>query len=124
MNTKESLSLALLFLSSGNAIAQSVDEEPAAIVEPGGAASHGLEDGGSSFGFDLAAETAPIKNWLELEGRYLSHRLLGAQKRTRRALSRSMKRQSENFAVDDFVAVGSLQVPNHSTRRNRMPTTT
>ncbi len=67
MSATRFLLSALVLLCSGNAIAQSADEEPAAIVELGGAASHGLKDGGSSFGPDLAAEITPIENWLELE---------------------------------------------------------
>jgi len=58
---------ALLFLFAGNAFGQPAEEEPAAIVELGGAASRDLRDGGSSFGPDLAVEVTPIENWLELE---------------------------------------------------------
>jgi hypothetical protein len=43
------------------------DEEPAAVVELGGAAGWNLKDGGSSFCPDIAAEVMPIENWLELE---------------------------------------------------------
>ena len=57
----------LVFLLSGNAIAQSVDEDPAAIFELGGAASKSLKGAGSSFSADFAAEVTPIENWLELE---------------------------------------------------------
>jgi hypothetical protein len=56
-----------LFLCSRNASAQSVDKEPAAIVELGGAAGWDFKGGGSSFGPDLAVEVTPIENWLELE---------------------------------------------------------
>jgi hypothetical protein len=64
----KSLLLAALFLCSGNAFAQPADDdEPAAIVELGGAASWNLKDGGSSFGPDIAVEVTPIENWLELE---------------------------------------------------------
>jgi hypothetical protein len=56
------LLLASLFLYAVVGFAQ----EPAAILEVGGAASHGL-NGGSSFGPDLAVEVTPIENWLELE---------------------------------------------------------
>jgi hypothetical protein len=66
MTTAKALLSASLFLCSGNAIAQPVDDEPAAIVELGGAASWNLS-GGSSFGPDLAVEVTPIENWLELE---------------------------------------------------------
>jgi hypothetical protein len=57
--------LMLLFL--GSALAQAAEEEPAAIVELGGAAGWSLKDGGSSFGPGVAVEVTPIENWLELE---------------------------------------------------------
>lgn len=60
---------AWLLFCSANAIAQEIGkeaEEPVAIVELGGAASHNLK-GGSSYGADFAAEITPIENWLELE---------------------------------------------------------
>ena len=46
---------------------KSVNKEPAAVVELGGAAGWNLKDGGSSFGPDFAVEVTPIENWLELE---------------------------------------------------------
>jgi hypothetical protein len=49
------------------AFAQSVDKDPVAIVELGGAAGWSLQNGGSSFGADAAVEVTPIENWLELE---------------------------------------------------------
>ena len=55
------------FLCSGTAFAQSVDKEPRAIVELGGAAGWSLNNGGASFGADAAVEVTPIENWLELE---------------------------------------------------------
>jgi hypothetical protein len=67
VNATKSLLLASLFLCSRGAFAQSVDKDPAAIVELGGAASWNLKDAGSSFGPDLAIEVTPIENWLELE---------------------------------------------------------
>jgi hypothetical protein len=57
----------LLFLFLGNASGQPAEEEPAAVVELGGAASRSLNDGGGSFGPDVAVEVTPIENWLELE---------------------------------------------------------
>jgi hypothetical protein len=58
-------------LSSGNAFAQSVDQsvdkEPAAVVEVGAAPAWNLKDGGSSVGPTVAVEVTPIENWLELE---------------------------------------------------------
>ena len=56
-----------LLLCSEMAFAQSVDKDPAAIVELGGAAGWSLKHGGSSFGADAAVEVTPIENWLELE---------------------------------------------------------
>lgn len=52
---------------AGSLLAQAADEEPAAVVELGGAAGWNLKDGGSSFGPDFAVEATPIENWLELE---------------------------------------------------------
>lgn len=59
----------ILSLCAGSAFAQSKDEdqEPAAIVELGGAANRDIKGGGSSFGPAIAVETTPIENWLELE---------------------------------------------------------
>ena len=56
-----------MLLCSGRGFAQSVEKEPAAILELGAAASHGLNGGGSSGGPSLAVEVTPIKEWLELE---------------------------------------------------------
>ena len=61
------LLLASLFLCRGSAFAQPVEQEPAAIVELGGAAGRNLKSAGSSGGADLAVEITPIENWLELE---------------------------------------------------------
>jgi hypothetical protein len=66
VNALKSLLVGSLMLCSGYAFAQSVGEEPAAVVELGGAADWNLK-GGSSFGPDVAAEVTPIENWLELE---------------------------------------------------------
>jgi hypothetical protein len=52
---------------AGGAVAQSVEEEPAAIVELGGAANWAVKGGGSSFGPTVAVEVTPIENRLELE---------------------------------------------------------
>jgi hypothetical protein len=49
----------------GVAFAQ--EEEPSAIIEIGGAGEWGLKSGGSAYGPNLAAETTPIPDWLELE---------------------------------------------------------
>ncbi|HUO29250.1 MAG TPA: hypothetical protein VMU80_08540 [Bryobacteraceae bacterium] len=48
-------------------MAQSADNEPAAVVELGGAASRSLNQKESSYGADFAIEVTPIERWLELE---------------------------------------------------------
>lgn len=67
MNAIKPVLMASLFLCAGNCFAQSVDNEPAAVVELGGAAGWNVKDGGSSFGPTVAVEITPIENWLELE---------------------------------------------------------
>jgi len=67
VNVTRTVLIASLFLCAGNAIGQSVDKEPAAVVELGGAADWNVKDGGSSFGPTVAVEVTPIENWLELE---------------------------------------------------------
>lgn len=67
--------LAVFFLGPGFAFGQpeaqttarSGENEPAAVLELGGAGSWGLEGGSSSFGPTVAVEATPIENWLELE---------------------------------------------------------
>ncbi len=59
--------LGALFFCSDIASAQSVERDPVAVVELGGAAGRSLKSGGSSFGVDAAVEVTPIENWLELE---------------------------------------------------------
>lgn len=59
--------IASLILYSGNAFAQSADEDPAAIIELGAAPSQSLIGGGASVGPDFAVEFTPIENWLEIE---------------------------------------------------------
>lgn len=61
--------VASLLLCAGNAVAQSVEKEnePAAILELGGAAFRSVTDGASSFGPAVSVEVTPVKNWLELE---------------------------------------------------------
>jgi hypothetical protein len=58
---------AALLLSPSNASAQSERDEPAAVVELGGAGGRSLKDGGSIGGADVAVEFTPIENWLVLE---------------------------------------------------------
>ena len=62
---RPALLLGLLLIGS-NASARE-DVEPTAIVEIGGAVQTGLTDGGTGFGPNLAVETTPIENWLEVE---------------------------------------------------------
>lgn len=56
---------AFLLLASG-ALAQTDSNEPAAILEVGGANSWNFK-GQSSSGGDLAVECTPIEEWLEIE---------------------------------------------------------
>jgi hypothetical protein len=67
VNATRPVLIASLFLCAGNAFAQSLDKEPAAVVELGGAADWNVKDGGSSFGPTVAVEVTPIEDWLELE---------------------------------------------------------
>ena len=59
--------IAFAFICLGNSLAQSLEKEPAAVVELGGAASRSITEGQSSFGPTVAVEATPIENWLELE---------------------------------------------------------
>lgn len=47
--------------------AQSIEKEPAAVIELGAAADRSLTEAQSSFGPTAAVEVTPIENWLELE---------------------------------------------------------
>lgn len=67
MAPAKSLLLASLFLFAAAAFAEPPDDEPAAILEVGAAASLDLHDHRPSFGPDLAVEFTPIENWLEIE---------------------------------------------------------
>jgi len=67
MNATKAILIAFLFLFPACALPQSVDKEPAAIVELGGAANWNVKDGGSGFGPTVAVEVTPIEKWLELE---------------------------------------------------------
>jgi hypothetical protein len=58
---------ACLALAFGNAFAQSVEKDPVAIVEIGGATSWNIKGGAATFAPDFAVEVTPIENWLELE---------------------------------------------------------
>ncbi len=59
--------MASLLLWPANALAQSVDKEPAAVLEIGAVPERSLTGGGWSFGPTVAVEVTPIENWLELE---------------------------------------------------------
>jgi len=67
VDAAKSVLMAFLFLYSVNAFAQSVDKEPAAVLEIGAAPERSLKGGGSSFGPTVAVEVSPIENWLEIE---------------------------------------------------------
>jgi hypothetical protein len=57
------------FLSSCSipSFAQSVEKEPPAVLEIGGATDRSLTESQSSLGPTVAVEFTPIENWLELE---------------------------------------------------------
>jgi hypothetical protein len=67
MNAANPVLIASLFLFAGSALAQSVDKEPPAVLEIGGAGDWNVKGGGSSFGPTVAVEITPIENWLEIE---------------------------------------------------------
>jgi hypothetical protein len=67
VNAAKSILLASMLFCAGDAFAQAVEKEPAAIVELGGATDWSITEGGSSFGPTVAIEVTPIENWLELE---------------------------------------------------------
>ncbi len=57
----------MMFVCLGSAFAQSVERDPVAIVELGGATDWNVKGGAASFGPDFAVEVTPIENSLELE---------------------------------------------------------
>jgi hypothetical protein len=67
VNARILVLIAFLFLCCGDAMAQSVDKDPVAVVEIGGAANWNFKGCGSSFGPTVAVEVTPIEHWLELE---------------------------------------------------------
>jgi hypothetical protein len=67
LKTTGSVLIACLCLSFGNALAQSSEKEPAAVVEVGASASQSVTGDGTSFGPTVAVEVTPIENRLELE---------------------------------------------------------
>ena len=65
---RAAVSLAIALVAVGvHARAQTVEKEPAAVVELGAAGNWNIKDASASFGPDVAVEVTPIKNWLELE---------------------------------------------------------
>src|SRR4029077_4227739 len=67
VNAAKPLLLLSFSFCTGNAVAQTGDREPTAVIELGAAANQSLTEGQSSFGPTLAVEATPIENWLELE---------------------------------------------------------
>jgi hypothetical protein len=59
--------VAFAFICLGQSFAQSLEKEPSAVVELGGAAGRSLTEGQSNFGPTVAVEVTPIENRLELE---------------------------------------------------------
>jgi len=57
----------LAIICSGQSSSQSVEEEPAAVVELGGSLSRSLTENKSSLGPTVAVEFTPIEDRLELE---------------------------------------------------------
>lgn len=51
----------------GNRQSTGEDKEPVAILEVGAATSWNIGGGAATFAPNLAAETTPVENWLELE---------------------------------------------------------
>jgi hypothetical protein len=64
---KVALAAACLAGWGGAAMAQSEEKEPAAVVEVGASAERGLKDSKTSWTPNLAVETTPIEDVLELE---------------------------------------------------------
>jgi len=102
--TTKLILLASFFLCAGNGYAQSVEKEPAAVVELGGAGSWNIKNGGSAFGPTAAVEVTPIENWLELrrESRRFSAvtRPNGISTCYSRSLGHSRKKRSSCWALD------------------------
>src|SRR5580698_6549896 len=67
MNTTQTIMITYLAFSFGNAFAQAVEKDPAAIVELGAATGWNVKGGAATFAADVAVEATPIENWLELE---------------------------------------------------------
>jgi hypothetical protein len=67
MNTTRFAMITCLAFSFGKAFSQSVEKDPAAIVELGVATDWNVKGGAATFAPDIAVEVTPIENWLELE---------------------------------------------------------
>jgi hypothetical protein len=67
MNWRKIALMTCFALSFGSTFGQSIEKDPAAIVELGGATSWNVKGGAAIFAPDLAVEVTPIENWLELE---------------------------------------------------------
>jgi hypothetical protein len=67
VNAAKPILLISLFLCAAKVLAQTDDQEPAAIIELGAAANRSLTEHQPSFGPTVAVEATPIENWLELE---------------------------------------------------------
>jgi hypothetical protein len=67
MTWPKAVLLACLAFSFGNTFGQSIEKDPAAIVELGGATSWNVKGGAATFAPAFAVEVTPIENWLELE---------------------------------------------------------
>jgi hypothetical protein len=65
---RKAVLMAALLLFRGLSFGQTKEEEPAAVLELGGAAEHSPNGSGSNFGPTIAVEITPIEDWLELEG--------------------------------------------------------
>ncbi len=62
-----SVVLTLVLFATFQALSQTPDKDPAAILEFGAAASVNPKDSTSSYGPSFAFEVTPIENWLEIE---------------------------------------------------------
>jgi hypothetical protein len=61
------MALISILPSTGKALGQAQEKEPAAVVEIGGAGQWALNHGKPGYGPNFAVEVTPIKEWLEIE---------------------------------------------------------
>ena len=66
-NMRAAFVISFAFVCSAQSFGQSLEKEPAAVVELGGATGRSLTQGQSNFGPSVAIEVTPVENWLELE---------------------------------------------------------